>query len=184
MTDQSNDNRGQSDAGSQQADVSRRCHSLVAIVFVVVAALMTVAIEAAHAQSNIEKESNDLLKDIMRKRSPSRQENQEPKATAPKVKAHKSAAPARAMLDKRHVSRKKACPNIVGVWNSWASGIFGKADATFNSDGTALHRSGIAGRWKCEDGKLKISWGGEDEKIFTLSSNRLLSASGMVGFSR
>jgi hypothetical protein len=36
--------------------------------------------------------------------------------------------------------------------------MFGKGDATFNSDGTAMHGSGIPGKWGCEDGHLFIRW--------------------------
>lgn len=84
-------------------------------------------------------------------------------------------------------SPRVGCPNIVGVWNSWASGLFGKSDATFNSDGTSIHRSGIAGKWWCESGQLRMSWGGENPKTFRLSDDRrqiIEIATGAVGFSR
>ena len=51
-----------------------------------------------------------------------------------------------------------ACPNLTGVWSSWASGMFGKSDTTFNADGTCHHRSGFHGRWWCDNGRLHIAW--------------------------
>lgn len=82
---------------------------------------------------------------------------------------------------------KERCPNITGTWNSWASGLFGKADATFNKDGTCVHRSGIKGKWWCESGQLRMAWGGENPKTFRLSPDgkRIIHiADGAVGFSR
>jgi tetratricopeptide (TPR) repeat protein len=79
---------------------------------------------------------------------------------------------------------RTSCPNIVGVWNSWASGLFGHGDTTFKSDGTAIHGSGIRGTWKCEGGKLQMSWGGSAPEVFTLRDNKLINSSGGVGFSR
>lgn len=79
---------------------------------------------------------------------------------------------------------RPSCPNIVGVWNSWASGLFGQGDTTFKADGTATHRSGIPGVWRCESGKLMISWGGETPKEFKLTDNKLVNPDGGVGFSR
>ncbi len=79
---------------------------------------------------------------------------------------------------------RTTCPNIVGVWNSWASGLFGKGDTTFRSDGTAIHGSGIRGVWKCEGGKIQMSWGGETPKLFTLQGGKLVDPGGIVGFSR
>jgi hypothetical protein len=82
---------------------------------------------------------------------------------------------------------KERCPNITGTWNSWASGLFGKADATFNKDGTCVHRSGIKGKWWCENGQLRMAWGGENPKTFRLSPDgrRIIHiADGAVGFSR
>ena len=67
---------------------------------------------------------------------------------------------------------RSRCPNIVGIWNSWASGLFGKSDTTFNGDGTSIHKSGIAGKWWCETGQLRMSWGGETPKTFRLSDDR------------
>jgi len=88
--------------------------------------------------------------------------------------------------DSADTARKtgKKCPNIVGVWNSWASGLFGQGDTVFKQDGTATHRSGIPGVWKCDNGKLMISWGGETFGEFKLDSNKLVNSDGGVGFSR
>lgn len=80
-----------------------------------------------------------------------------------------------------------SCPNIIGVWNSWASGLFGKADTTFNNNGTAIHRSGIPGTWKCENGQLTMIWGRSGRvEHFTLSPDRkkIIRSDGAVGFSR
>ncbi|MBI4275518.1 MAG: hypothetical protein HY659_12555 [Rhizobiales bacterium] len=82
--------------------------------------------------------------------------------------------------------QRTSCPNIVGVWNSWASGLFGKADTTFGNDGTAKHRSGIPGTWKCESGQLVMTWGSGGVEHFTLSPDRkkIIRSDGAVGFSR
>ena len=82
---------------------------------------------------------------------------------------------------------KEKCPNIVGTWNSWASGLFGKGDATFHANGACIHRSGIKGKWWCEGGQLWIAWGGENPKTFRLSPDRkriVHIADGSVSFSR
>lgn len=80
----------------------------------------------------------------------------------------------------------KPCRYITGEWNSWASGLFGKSDTTFRSDGTATHRSGIPGKWWCESGKLFIQWGGEFFQEFTLSDDRkqIVGPTGGVAFGR
>jgi hypothetical protein len=72
-----------------------------------------------------------------------------PDARHTEKKSHRAVAP--------KVSAFK-CPNLTGTWNTWAAGMFGKGDATFNSDGTAMHGSGIPGKWGCEDGHLFIRW--------------------------
>lgn len=61
-------------------------------------------------------------------------------------------------LDRGRRKPNSRCPNISGLWNSWASGIWGKADTNFSADGTASHRSGFAGKWFCENGQLRIEW--------------------------
>jgi len=66
--------------------------------------------------------------------------------------------PAKRSLDHLSQPKPSKCPNIVGVWDSWASGLFGKADATFNKDGTSLHRSGISGKWWCDNGHIWLKW--------------------------
>ena len=85
--------------------------------------------------------------------------------------------------------RKKAashCPNIVGTWNSWASGLFGQGDTTFSKDGTATHRSGIVGKWFCEGGKLHIEWPDGKPGVVTPSDDgkRLITSDGNVHMSR
>ena len=83
-------------------------------------------------------------------------------------------------------SKGQRCPNITGAWNSWASGMFGKGDAVFNKDGTATHRSGIPGKWRCEDGQLHIEWSDGKPGLVRLSADRkqILNASGGVHASR
>jgi hypothetical protein len=63
------------------------------------------------------------------------------------------------------------CPNIAGVWSSWASGIFGKGDTTFSADGTGVHRSGFRGRWWCESGQLHIAWPDGKPGVVKISDN-------------
>ncbi|MGD0642854.1 MAG: hypothetical protein ABSC22_19105 [Roseiarcus sp.] len=81
-------------------------------------------------------------------------------------------------------ARAGGCPNIVGVWNSWASGLFGQGDTTFNSDGTVVHRSGNSGVWKCEGGKIVMTWGIGAPELYTVEDNKIINAAGIVGFSR
>jgi hypothetical protein len=55
-------------------------------------------------------------------------------------------------------SKRTSCGNIVGTW-SWSGGLFGADDTTFNADGTAVHKSGITGTWKCRaGGEIYIDW--------------------------
>ncbi|HXZ16872.1 MAG TPA: hypothetical protein VEH77_13010, partial [Roseiarcus sp.] len=68
-------------------------------------------------------------------------------------------------------ARGGRCPNIVGTWQSWASLLFGQGDTTFNADGTAIHRSGIAAKWKCRGDRIEMSWGGSPPELFTLEGN-------------
>jgi hypothetical protein len=90
-----------------------------------------------------------------------------------------------------HVTREKTeaamCPNIVGVWDSWASGLFGKSDTTFHNDGRAIHRSGISGKWWCESGRIWLKWNpGEAHEVkLTAGGKKIMVVSnGSVGFSR
>jgi hypothetical protein len=79
------------------------------------------------------------------------------------------------------------CPNIVGVWNSWASGLFGQADTTFFKNGTARHKSGIPGKWYCAGGELRMTWGNEgryDRMTVAPDGKRITNSDGIVGFSR
>jgi hypothetical protein len=88
-----------------------------------------------------------------------------------------------------HTSEPKSsrCPNIVGVWDSWASGLFGKADATFNKDGTAMHRSGISGKWWCDNGHLWLKWTTSDPHEVQLvggGKKIIVASDGHLVFSR
>jgi uncharacterized caspase-like protein len=78
------------------------------------------------------------------------------------------------------------CPNITGVWNSWASGFFGKRDARFESDGTAVYHFGIRGRWWCDKGQLRIEWSDGKPGAVWLSPDgkKILNAEGGVHMSR
>ncbi len=104
-------------------------------------------------------------------------------APAPRRKAVRAVEPDDE-TEKPARTGKKGCSNIVGTWNSWASGLFGQGDTVFRGDGTATHRSGIPGVWKCEGDKIRMSWGGESAKLFTVSDNKIVNADGGVGFSR
>jgi len=101
----------------------------------------------------------------------------------------KPAKPSRTRSTEEGGTRKKTashCPNIVGTWNSWASGLFGSGDTTFSKDGTATHRSGIVGKWFCEKGKLHIEWPDAKPGIVTMSDDgkRLITSDGNVHMSR
>jgi len=110
--------------------------------------------------------------------------SQEQGAAPPATQAPaKSVRPRRAARAKAPASR---CPNIAGVWSSWASGITGKNDTVFGRDGSATHRSGIKGRWWCADGELHIEWPDRRPGVVTLSSDgrTIYSASGRVHMRR
>lgn len=91
------------------------------------------------------------------------------------------------MGGKGKAAARGACPNIVGVWNSWASGLFGKSDTTFAADGSATHRSEIVGKWWCKEGTLYLVWGSQtgDYKI-TVSpdGSKIYNYLGALSFSR
>lgn len=76
------------------------------------------------------------------------------------------------------------CPNIVGEWHSWASLLFGPGDTTFRSGGTAIHRSGLTATWKCQDGKILMSWGGGAPELFTVEGDKIVNSIGIVAFTR
>ena len=92
-----------------------------------------------------------------------------------------SRAPGRPAVARFHAtSVASRCPSIVGEWNSWASGMFGKRDTTFNKDGTAIHRSGIPEKWWCANGNLYLSWAGGNPGVLKLSADgrKILDADG------
>ncbi len=93
------------------------------------------------------------------------------------------AKPRRAARAKSPASR---CPNIAGVWSSWASGFMGKNDTTFGRDGSATHRSGIRGKWWCADGQLRIEWPDGQPGLVKLSSDgrSIVSDDGRVHMKR
>lgn len=74
-------------------------------------------------------------------------------------------------IKKQHERKQSRCPNIVGIWSSWASGLFGRNDTTFKRDGTAFHRSGIPGTWQCDSGRMIIHWSGGEKHTVTFSSD-------------
>jgi uncharacterized caspase-like protein len=79
------------------------------------------------------------------------------------------------------------CPNIVGTWNSWASGMWGKGDATFYKDGTATHRSFFFnGKWFCKSGQLRIEWADGKPGAVTVSPDgkKIFNSEGSVHMSR
>jgi len=79
-----------------------------------------------------------------------------------------------------------SCPNIVGKWSSWASGIFGRNDTSFNKDGSAYHASGIPGKWYCENGQMHIEWSDGKPGVvkFSADGKQMLSSDGSVHMSR
>jgi hypothetical protein len=80
-----------------------------------------------------------------------------------------------------------SCPSIVGTWNSWASGLWGKGDATFYKNDTATHRSIIFnGKGYCKNGQLHIEWADGKPGPVTLSADgkKIFSADGGVHMSR
>jgi hypothetical protein len=78
----------------------------------------------------------------------------------------------KAPAKKQHESKQSHCPNIVGIWSSWASGLFGQDDTSFKRDGTAFHRSGIAGTWQCDSGQMVIQWADGVRHVVTFSADR------------
>jgi hypothetical protein len=50
-----------------------------------------------------------------------------------------------------------SCRSIVGVWTSWASGIYGRNDTKINADGTIAHPSS-KGTWSCSAGEYVHVW--------------------------
>ncbi len=64
--------------------------------------------------------------------------------------------------------------------------MFGKGDATFNKDGSAIHRSGIPGRWLCDNGQLRIEWSDGKPGPVRLSADgkKIISGDGAIHASR
>jgi hypothetical protein len=50
-----------------------------------------------------------------------------------------------------------SCRSTVGVWTSWAAGIYGRNDTRINSDGTIKHPSS-KGTWSCSGGEHVHVW--------------------------
>lgn len=65
----------------------------------------------------------------------------------------------------------KRCPNITGIWSSWASGLFGASDTNFRPNGTATHKSGIEGTWRCEGGQIWLHWTGSEKHAVRFSAD-------------
>jgi hypothetical protein len=73
-------------------------------------------------------------------------------------------------------------------WSSWASGLFGKGDTTFNADGTAMHGSGIPGTWRCNGNRFVLKWA-IDSNLYPYAvspdGRRMIDPNnGKVGFTR
>jgi hypothetical protein len=98
----------------------------------------------------------------------------------------KTPPPKKAVAPDPPSGKSGPCPNIAGVWNSWASGIWGKGDTTFKSDGSAMHNAGIPGKWWCEKGRLFISWGGNSIGAVTISADgkKIFGSDGGIHMSR
>jgi hypothetical protein len=84
---------------------------------------------------------------------------------------------------------RTGCPNVVGVWNSWASLVFGTSDTTFNKDGTWGHKSGQGGKWWCEGSEFRIQkpGSGVEKYRFSPDGKQIIGIqpyNGIVVFSR
>jgi len=99
----------------------------------------------------------------------------------------KSSPPKKAAAPGPQPEKGGRCPNIVGVWNSWASGMWGKGDTTFKSDGSATHSPGGAGKWWCANGQLHIDWGGSGKPgpvRLSADGKKMLGSDGGIHMSR
>jgi hypothetical protein len=82
------------------------------------------------------------------------------------------------------------CSKVAGKWDSWASGIFGRSDTTFNEDGTWRHASGIGGKWWCEGGEFRIQHSEPGSRVerYRYDGKQIISidpdSSGRATFSR
>jgi hypothetical protein len=66
-----------------------------------------------------------------------------------------------------------ACAHVVGLWDSWASFVFGASDTTFKSDGTWMHAgSGVGGKWWCEGSEFRIQKPGSGIERYRFSEDR------------
>jgi hypothetical protein len=54
-------------------------------------------------------------------------------------------------------SSQPSCRSIVGIWASWASGVYGKQDTRIRADGTITHPTS-KGTWSCTAGEYIHVW--------------------------
>ena len=84
-------------------------------------------------------------------------------------------------------SSPASCRSIVGIWASWASGIYGKKDTKIKADGTIQHPTS-KGTWSCTAGEYIHVWDSFGVRgPYTLSPDgkRLIKIKdGSVSFSR
>lgn len=82
------------------------------------------------------------------------------KTVAPKVERKSEKRPKERRKRSTASSADRGCRHIAGTWTApgWWNGIYGRSDVTFNSDGTARHRSGIVGTWSCKNREFEIHW--------------------------
>ena len=74
------------------------------------------------------------------------------------------------------------CGNILGTWTSGWSSLFGAGDVTINQGGGATHKSGITGRWSCNDGKVIIVWShGYTDRLSMSADGQSLTGKNQTG---
>ena len=81
---------------------------------------------------------------------------------------------------------RDGCPNIVGYLEQLGFRHVRQSDAKIDRDGTTTHSSGLAGKWSCSNGRLRIEWPDGRPGAVTVSEDgkRILGPSGRVHMSR
>jgi hypothetical protein len=103
------------------------------------------------------------------------------------AKGPRALSPAKSSELKPQATGSVCTKLINATWSSWASGMFGGGDTTFNEGGTAAHRSGINGTWSCTGSKIYLQWPGEAgprPMTMTADGKRLLGEQGQLRFTR